>query len=492
MLFRVTCSVWCSCFGALAQELSAVFENHRSESVSVLWDDGSASGVEMFTMGAGGSRAVDTHLGHVFKVARKTEDSSELVTTFSITSDQDVYIVEPDPGEAVCMVDGCSGVTNYSEVIAKMSTLGGIVNFISASSAASPEMQMAVQFRNFRQFRVDRYWADPSGREVFQGSVMPLAVEEGVTTYPGHIFLMKRADGKNQEVVERLEMNPAQRIYVLDPAPDDEETFFSSKYQDHLVEMDFRDAYFTERGLPWLGCYPPKAPTLPMVPMPQEGLGTVARRVHFREESRAWDGLHYADLIALSSGPPQGTQAFLIEDLLTPSECEHIQELSLPHLRRSGVGSGPGREAETRTSDTTFLNRDRSPTLDLVHRRMADVLGISDTDLGFVAEHLQVVRYQEKQMYAPHFDFSGGNGIDRLATLLVYLQPAEEGGGTSFPKAFPPHGLALYPKLGSAILFYSKLPDGNLDEMSAHAGMSVIKGTKMVCNLWVRSLLPAR
>jgi prolyl 4-hydroxylase len=288
--------------------------------------------------------------------------------------------------------------------------------------------------------------------------------------------------------VERFVMNPVQRIYVVEPAPDDAETLNSKQYKDYLVEMEFRAAYLAEKGVPWLGCYPPQAPTVPIVSMPHEGLGTVVRRVHFREESCASGGPYHADLIALSAGPPQGTQAFLIEDLLTQAECEHIQELSLPHMRRGGVG--PGHVAETRTSDTTFLKRDRSPTLDLVHRRMADVLGISDTDLNFVAEHLQVVRYREKQQYSPHFDFSGGNGVDRLATLLVYLQPAEEGGGTSFPKAFPPHGLVVHPKSGSAILFYSKLTDGNLDEMSVHAGMPVIKGTKMVCNLWVRSILP--
>jgi len=66
----------------------------------------------------------------------------------------------------------------------------------------------------------------------------------------------------------------------------------------------------------------------------------------------------------------------------------------------------------------------------------------------------------------------------------MYLNVPEEGGATSFPKAFDGKGLVAKPPPGSAVLFYSMLPDGNGDDLSLHSGMEVTKGMKYVCNLW--------
>merc|ERR1712107_181558 len=81
-----------------------------------------------------------------------------------------------------------------------------------------------------------------------------------------------------------------------------------------------------------------------------------------------------------------------------------------------------------------------------------------------------------------------GNDGGRLATLLIYLDKADQGGGTSFPRASWGRGILARPRPGSAVLFYSKLADGNLDELSAHAGMPVKSGVKRVCNLWMHSM----
>merc|ERR1712137_1291096 len=85
--------------------------------------------------------------------------------------------------------------------------------------------------------------------------------------------------------------------------------------------------------------------------------------------------------------------------------------------------------------------------------------------------------------YASNMHTDGG----RLATLLVYLDKAEKGGGTSFPRAAFGRGVLATPRPGSAVLFYSKLSYGNLDELSAHAGVVVESGVKRVCNLWMHS-----
>lgn len=77
-----------------------------------------------------------------------------------------------------------------------------------------------------------------------------------------------------------------------------------------------------------------------------------------------------------------------------------------------------------------------------------------------------------------------GRTEQRFSTMLIYLEIPEEGGGTSFPKAFDGQGIQVKPNRGDAVLFYSMLPDGNGDDMSLHSGMPVTKGRKYVCNLW--------
>ncbi|KAI5015497.1 hypothetical protein ZWY2020_056887 [Hordeum vulgare] len=87
-------------------------------------------------------------------------------------------------------------------------------------------------------------------------------------------------------------------------------------------------------------------------------------------------------------------------------------------------------------------------------------------------EGLQVLHYEVRQKYEPHFDyfleeFNTKNGGQRMATILMYLSDAEEGGGTIFPDAnvnssslpwynelseCARNGLAVKPKMGDALL----------------------------------------
>lgn len=86
--------------------------------------------------------------------------------------------------------------------------------------------------------------------------------------------------------------------------------------------------------------------------------------------------------------------------------------------------------------------------------------------------------------------------------MLMYLSDVEEGGETVFPGADPkataaaaaraaarPHapppsacaakGLAVHPRKGDALVFYSLKPDGSLDKASLHGGCPVTKGAKV-------------
>ena len=130
------------------------------------------------------------------------------------------------------------------------------------------------------------------------------------------------------------------------------------------------------------------------------------------------------------------------------------------------------------------MRRSASPTLERIYKRFGDVLGIDHELLSSNrnAEELQVVRYQQSQEYAPHHDFgrrrhAGAAVLD----LLLYIQLPDKGGATSFPKAADGRGLQVVPS-GDAVLFYSRLPDGNADDLALHAGMPIHEGEKWVCN----------
>jgi len=69
-----------------------------------------------------------------------------------------------------------------------------------------------------------------------------------------------------------------------------------------------------------------------------------------------------------------------------------------------------------------------------------------------------------------------------MATVLIYLQPATEGGNTVFPNT----NIRVSPKAGDALLFYDLTPTGEGDTNSFHAGEPVIKGSKWALTKWIR------
>lgn len=460
------------------------FHNPTDEDLELRWDDGSAYGVFISTVPAQDRNSVNTFVGHSFKLTRPT--TLEIVASFRMEPGVLAYTL---PGYDLPKVEEQSWSTEaVEEAMDRLQNEARPVDFLHSKPAyARDGVPMRMVIKNFRPYTLVRYW-DNGGNGVFQGDIRSGSFEDGVTTYSGHAFnMMREHRNETLELIERFVMKYDQRVYVIEPEEDDTNMLQSTKYLEHAAEMTFRDEYLADMGVPWLGAYPPIVPILPMHEAPSDGLGTVARKIRIRPESRADDMKDDTtlELIALSSGPPQGPRAFLIPNLLTNDECEHVIRVSTPLLSRSQVGNGDTRASKqnTRTSESVFLPRHKTPTFERIHLRFADVLNVTDEELRKSAEALQVVRYLTGQEYAPHYDYS--SNTDRLATLLVYLERPDAEGGTSFPRAFGDRGLVVWPARGSAVLFYSRLADGNLDEQSLHAGMPVRLGTKMVCNLWM-------
>ena len=70
----------------------------------------------------------------------------------------------------------------------------------------------------------------------------------------------------------------------------------------------------------------------------------------------------------------------------------------------------------------------------------------------------------------------------RARRSQLYLNEGMKGGETSFPRwvnAETFRELKAVPEVGKAVLFYSQLPDGNLDDFSQHAALPVTEGEKV-------------
>jgi hypothetical protein len=124
---------------------------------------------------------------------------------------------------------------------------------------------------------------------------------------------------------------------------------------------------------------------------------------------------------------------------------------------------------------------------------------------------------------------SSKKGGNRYATVLLYMTDLPEGSGgeTVFSEAWPENvpqherkhtrtairelresgelekagiaegsweeqmvalcrtKLAIRPHAGRAVLFYSQLPNGEMDPLAKHGGCPVLEGTKWAANLWI-------
>ena len=206
-------------------------------------------------------------------------------------------------------------------------------------------------------------------------------------------------------------------------------------------------------------------------------------------------------------------------------------------------GKSSSSRADIRTSNSGWIHREQDLIVDTIFRRIADLLNINEglmRDLDYskddvndwlpthnrIVEAMQLVRYDAGEEYTAHHDFTypsmkNRHQPRRYVTVLLYLTGEGDvidengirrsvaflskktigsnnnkaladgllqGGETLFPRAITTSnhdGIKVIPRSGNAIVFYNVLPDGNLDDLSQHAGGKVERGVKYVANIWV-------
>ncbi|KAE8698218.1 Prolyl 4-hydroxylase 2 [Hibiscus syriacus] len=198
-------------------------------------------------------------------------------------------------------------------------------------------------------------------------------------------------------------------------------------------------------------------------------------------------------------------RAFVYEGFLTDLECDHLISIAKLELKRSAVAdnvSGKSKLSEVRTSSGMFIAKAKDPIVDGIEEKISTWTFLPKEN----GEGIQVLRYEHGQKYEPHYDYfvdkvNIARGGHRIATVLMYLTNVTKGGETVFPEAeeSPLHttpakddlsdcakkGIAVKPKRGDALLFFSLYPNAIPDPSSLHAGCPVIEGEKWSATKWI-------
>jgi len=199
-------------------------------------------------------------------------------------------------------------------------------------------------------------------------------------------------------------------------------------------------------------------------------------------------------------------RAFVYEGFLTDLECDHLISLAKSELKRSAVAdnmSGKSKLSEVRTSSGMFISKGKDPIIAGIEDKLSTWTFLPKEN----GEDIQVLRYEPGQKYDPHYDYFAdkvniARGGHRIATVLMYLTNVAKGGETVFPAVedsprrkaseiindlseCASKGIAVKPRRGDALLFFSLHPNAIPDTDSLHAGCPVIEGEKWSATKWI-------
>lgn len=402
------------------------------------------------------------------------------------------------------------------------------------------------KFINMSNKPLDLYWeASRGGKKHFMFRFKPFQAH-GTSSFPSHSFVFTPLDDEKTILYRMVMKSFPDSVYHYDPfqGATEEETEKNLKvlstderqqYDDWKKTLLFNELYKEKTGRAYLANYlrkPPMHYLWPATHLNQtHWVETYETHFHALPSSEKLDSI--TEYTRYKADEPRNLHEFRspgklnmtlrviscaprvleIPDFLSDDEVDHIINVAkAAHLKKSSTGStsdpkNSQDDRSTRTSYNTWVDRHKDPIIDSIYRRGADVMHIDEAWLrhrgadefpkvknkGGLAEALQLVHYGPGQEYTAHHDFGFANiarGKEqgaRFATLLLYLNEGMEGGETSFPRwanAETFKKLNVTPKRGRAVLFYSQLPDGNLDDLSHHAAEPVTDGEKWLINLW--------
>ena len=182
----------------------------------------------------------------------------------------------------------------------------------------------------------------------------------------------------------------------------------------------------------------------------------------------------------------------VIEDMLTPGECERFIELGKEQLRAITVvdpDSGDDLVHEARRGRFTSFVRGQDDFIARIEERIARLTRWPVEN----GEGLQLIHYGPGDEYRAHYDWFDpalpGSAVhmraggQRVATMIFYLNQPERGGGTQFPWL---SGLTVAAVPGRALYFENVDGSHAIDQRVQHAGTPVLAGEKWIVTKWLR------
>ena len=201
--------------------------------------------------------------------------------------------------------------------------------------------------------------------------------------------------------------------------------------------------------------------------------------------SRLWAGDREVSVLMLLRNP----RVVVFGSLLSDEECDAMVADAAPRLARSEtvvVETGGNEVNPTRTSQGMFFGRGETPVCQRIEARIAALVNWPVVN----GEGLQVLHYRPGAEYKPHHDYFDPaqpgmaavlqRGGQRVATLVMYLNTPQQGGGTVFPDV----SLEVAPIKGNAVFFSYDRP--HAATRTLHGGAPVIAGDKWVATKWLR------
>ncbi len=173
----------------------------------------------------------------------------------------------------------------------------------------------------------------------------------------------------------------------------------------------------------------------------------------------------------------------VVQGLFSAEECRYIQLVASPWMEPAMIYAtdGSGMRDPHRDSDNMVVTpMAEDLVIQAVNRCIAEVTG---TDYCW-GEPLHVLRYRPGQQYRPHHDAHafGPPEKRRIATALLYLNDAYEGGETHFPEI----GITVRGAIGDLLIFHNLTADAMPDPRMTHAGLPITRGEKWLATRWIR------
>lgn len=181
-----------------------------------------------------------------------------------------------------------------------------------------------------------------------------------------------------------------------------------------------------------------------------------------------------------------------VQNFITEDECNILMNYGRPRLMAATVAGVDGLasvSASRKAQQAQYqINTPDDPLIALRKRvlSMTNIMTGYNLDLPG-QEDLTIIQYNKDDLYAPHCDGacdeSKHNPGGRVASAVMYCQPAQRGGATTFTKA----DVFVKPARGLATFFSYKGLDGMMEPgYTEHSGCPVLEGEKWLTTFWMR------